>query len=301
MKSIKTKLILLIVGALFIVSATFGVISYTQARKILLEQTEENFLQITQEISRVIQANMKVNIARMEGLAERRIVDDNTPWAEKVAYFKEEADRMGFDTFAIADTNGNSIRTNMERTPAKISNREYYTRAMAGIPTYSDVYFSEVTGNLIVSISVPIKRGGRITGVLYGVRHATEISELIKDVKLGETGYAYIVNKDGTVQGHRDEKLVLDAYNPIKASAQDKTLEGLAGAMKRTINGETGVAQYLFQGIDRYTAFTPIATSNSWSVIVAMDLYEILAGTVQLRNIILIITIGLLVLGSVLA
>ncbi|HPF06557.1 MAG TPA: hypothetical protein PK293_11010, partial [Spirochaetota bacterium] len=71
MNSIKNKLILLIVSALILVCAIFGVVSYTQAKKILLNKTETSFLELTAEISKVINANMRVNIAVVETLAER--------------------------------------------------------------------------------------------------------------------------------------------------------------------------------------------------------------------------------------
>ena len=52
MNSIKNKLILLIVSALILVCAIFGVVSYTQAKKILLNKTENSFLELTAEISK---------------------------------------------------------------------------------------------------------------------------------------------------------------------------------------------------------------------------------------------------------
>jgi methyl-accepting chemotaxis protein len=142
MNSIKIKLILLIVGALFLVSVTFGIVSYTQARKTLLQETERNFLQITTEISRVIQANMEKNIAIVETLGQRRVVDDNTPWAEKVAYMKSEAERTGFQKFALADLSGKAVIYNQERTTVNISDRPYFKRALSGEPTFSDIVMS---------------------------------------------------------------------------------------------------------------------------------------------------------------
>ena len=246
MKSIKTKLILLIVGALFIVSATFGIVSYTMAKKMLLKETERNFIQITTEISRVVQANMEKNISIVESLGERRIVDDNTPWAEKVSDLKNEAERTGFQMFALADLSGRAVFYNAQRTTHNISERPYFKRAVSGISTYSDVVMNMETGLLTVTVAVPLKRNNRIVGVLFGMREGNEITNLIKDIKLGETGYAYILNNKGANQGHRNTKLVDEQYNPIEAAKNDSNVRELAEVVKIAISGKSGVAQYLF-------------------------------------------------------
>lgn len=301
MKSIKTRLILLIVGALFLVSVLFGIVSYTQARGILLRQMDSSVIQLTGQISDVILANMKINISFMETLAERRIIDDNTPWEEKVAALDKEAKRAGFEIFAIADTKGNSIRFNMEKSPAQISDRDYYIRAMKGIPTYSSVFISRVTGKPSVAVAVPIKRNGIITGVLYGLRDGNEISGLVEKISIGQTGYVYVINRDGVIQGHRNHKLVLESYNPIKAAAEDKTLEPLANVLKKAIAGESGIATYYFGGRDIFGSYTPVPETDGWSVIVGMELQEILKDVNYLRNIIIFITLALVILGGILA
>ncbi len=59
MNSIKNKLILLIVSALILVCAIFGIVSYTQAKKILIHKTETSFLELTAEISKVVETSMR--------------------------------------------------------------------------------------------------------------------------------------------------------------------------------------------------------------------------------------------------
>lgn len=301
MNSIKNKLILLIVGALFLVCAIFGVVSYTQAKKILMNKTETSFLELTAEISKVINANMRVNIAVVETLAERRIIDDNTPWPEKLAFMEKEAKRTGFEVFAFADTNGNSVRFNAARDTAKVSDRDYYIRAMQGISTYSTVFISRVTQLPSVSVAAPVKRDGKIIGILYGIRDGNEISHLVEKVKIGQTGYAYVINKEGTIQGHKNNKLVTGMYNPIKASADDKTVLPLAAVMRKAISGQKGFSQYFFNGKDIFGSYAPIADTEGWSVVLAMELNEILAEVNYLRNIIIVITITLLILGGILS
>ncbi len=301
MNSIKTKLIMLIVGALLLVSVTFGIVSYTQSGKTLLAQTDQNFIRLTTEISRVVQANMNVNIAIMESLAERRIVDDKTSWKEKVVFMETEAKRTGFQMFAVADQEGRAVFFNSERTVHNIGDRSYFKRAVSGVSTYSEVVISKDTGLPVVTVAVPLKRDGKITGVLFGMRDGDEISKLVANIKIGETGYVYIINREGTVQGHKDSKLILNQYNPIKASEENKDLLPLAEFLKKAIADGGGAGEYAFNNKDIYAALDIIENTENWSVILAMEMQEILSGVHYLRNIIIIITIVMLILGAVMA
>jgi len=300
-KSIKTTLIMLIVGVLFGVSVTFGLVSYIQSKAILLKQTEQDFTRLTGEISRVVKANMDVNIAVMESLAEQRIVDDGTSWSEKISFLNSEAKRTGFDMYAITDISGNATFFNMQRTTYNISDRTYFKRALSGVSTYSDVVINKDTGLLTVTVAVPLKRNGRITGVLFGMRNGDEITKLVEAIQIGETGYAYIINRDGTIQGHKNKKLVNEMYNPIKKAESDKSITPLAGFLKKTMAEGGGTDQYNFGGRDIYGSLAPIQSTDGWSVVLAMELDEIFSGINYLRNIILIITIVLLVIGGITA
>jgi len=301
MNSIRKRLILLIVGALFLVSIVFGIVSYTQARSILLQQTEQNFRRITSEIGRVVQSQMGINIATMEALASLSIIDDNTPWGEKVAFLQGEAKRTGFEVFSFADTDGNSVEFNMERKPNKVGDRPYFRRALSGTSSYSDVLISRVTGQPVVVVAVPVKRRGEIKGVLLGIRDGNEITKLVEKITMGETGYSYIINREGTNQGHRNRKLVLEQFSPIKAVAENKSLLPLVEFLKKAMAEGGGAAQYYFNGKDIYAALSPIENTDGWSVVLAMELNEILSGVNYLRNVILGITLLLLILGGVLA
>ncbi len=301
MNSIKTKLIILIVGALLFVSFTFGLVSYLQARSILLSQTEQNFSRITEEISNVVRANMKVNIAIMETIASRRIIDDNTPWAEKAAELRKDAERAGFQEYAVADKSGNVTFFNSRQSGVSIADREYFKRAISGISTYSEIVISKETGLPVVTVAVPIKRNGNVTGVLFGIRDGNEISKLVQNIKIGETGYSYIIDKNGTIQGHKNTKLVVEQFNPIKAANENKNYLALADFLKRAIINGGGTGSYEFDKKDVYASLSRINDTDGWSVGLAMETDEILSGVNYLRIIIIIIAVVMSLLGGAMA
>lgn len=301
MKSIKVKLTLLIVACLFVVSGIFGILSFFLSKSIILEESGQSMIRISEEINRVFQANMEKQIAILDTLAERRIIDDNTSWEEKIISMQNEAARLGFQAFAFADVNGDAVRFDANRSKAQLADRSYFKTAISGKSTYSDVIISRVTGEPTVIVAVPLKRKGIIKGVFYGVRDGREISNLVKDVRYGESGYAYVVNKKGTVIGHKNYDLVLKEFNPITESKNNPGLLPLAGACEQMIKGERGISYYNFNNRDIVTAYSPIANTDGWSISVAVEQREFLYGINRLRIIMIIISVVILILGALLA
>ncbi len=301
MKSIKIRLTLLIVACLFFVSVFFGLLSYFQSRSIILDVSGNSMLRISEEVNKVFQANMEKQIAILETIASRRIITDNTPWDKKIADLKKEAERLGFQAFAMTDINGSAVRFDEKKSAAQLGDRAYFKTAVSGKSTYSDIIISRVTGEPTVIVAVPLKRDGVIKGIFYGIRDGREISNLVKDIKYGESGYAYVVNREGTVIGHKNYDLVLKQFNPIKASKDDPKLLHLAGAIERMIKGEKGTSDYYFNNRDIVTAFTPIDNTDGWAIAVAVEQREFLYGVNRLRIIMSVITVVFLVLGAGLA
>jgi len=301
MKSIKVKLALVIVSCIFTLSAIFGILCYYQSKSIILEESGSSMLRLSEEINRVFQANMEKQIALVETISSRRIVTDNTPWAEKVSNLQKEADRLGFLAFALADADGNAVRFDRESSKAQLSDREYFKTAISGKSAYSDVIISRVTGKPTVIVAVPLKRDGVIKGVFYGVRDGGEISNLVKDVKYGKSGYAYVVNKYGTIIGHKNYDLVLKEFNPITESKKDVKLVPLAEAFERMIKGEKGTAYYFFNNQDIVASFSPVENTDGWSISVAVEHQEFLRGVYRLRFIMGIIAVVIMCTGAILA
>ncbi len=76
---------------------------------------------------------------------------------------------------------------------------------------YSPVYFDEESGNPLFTISIPVIDAvtGTVDGVLASEIRLKFIWEMIGDIKIGETGTAYILNDDGRVVAHPDPSVVL--------------------------------------------------------------------------------------------
>lgn len=117
-----------------------------------------------------------------------------------------------YEDICIANTKGDVISASNPDIVNKIntSDREYFKQALKGQVAITDVVQSKGTGNPVFMIAAPIKDGEKVAGVLFGVVDVAYFANMFIDpIKIGQGGYAFIVNRDGLVIAHPDKSLML--------------------------------------------------------------------------------------------
>ena len=153
----------------------------------------------------------------------------------------------------IADENGKAIATNGESYD--LSDTNYFKRAFTGETLISDLTVSKEDGSIILVVATPITYNGKITGVLVAVRDGHILSDLISDIKIAETGYAYIIDNNGLIISHKDKKTVAQQINLLEISKKDKNYQRLTDLTKKMITGEAGSGQYYYEGVEKIMVF----------------------------------------------
>ena len=83
-----------------------------------------------------------------------------------------------------------------------------------------------MTGKLTTIISAPLWKngiaGGKIVGVIYLVPDENFLNDAMGEIKIGDTGYAYMLNKEGlTIASTNPENVCVE--NTIQASQTETT------------------------------------------------------------------------------
>ncbi len=140
-----------------------------------------------------------------------------------------------------------------------ITSRPWYKEmAAAGGMIYSDPYVDSVTGNVVISIVSPIFDNNEIIGNVGIDLQITDVSNFVTSYKIGQSGYPILISKIGTVVAHPDPEQIMNANLT--------QMEGALGELgKEMIAGKEGIAEYTYQGVDKYFAYVPIS-ANGWSV-----------------------------------
>lgn len=298
MKSIKNKLIITFTVLLGITSLVLGFVSIGYGSKAVRAEAERGIELGIASAARLLRSQLDEQLFYMEAIAAQDIIlDNNMAWEDKVAYFEREANRSGYISFAFADQNGQSINFDTEGTKADVSDRPYFIEAISGKPAVSDLLVSRISGEVIVVFAVPVRQNGNIVGVLYGRRDGNSISEFASEISYGETGYAYVLNSDGTIEGHPDYNLVIEQTNMLEANRDNPDHAAFVDLLENKIlKGELGIGEYTYNEVQRFVGYAPIEGSN-WMVVLSVESSEVLGRINQLIIILLVSVTLIIILG----
>nr|WP_251375749.1 methyl-accepting chemotaxis protein [Paenibacillus sp. YPG26] len=122
---------------------------------------------------------------------------------------------------------------------------------------YTDPYFDEKTQSTMVTASMPtLDDQGQLIGVTTGDISLITIQNIIKDTKLGETGWAFMINKDGTYLAGPDTGLIM------KQKLQDSKDIELARVAKSMLSQGHGVDAYEAKNGNNHVYYAKLAQTD---------------------------------------
>ncbi|MFT5700155.1 MAG: methyl-accepting chemotaxis protein [Desulforhopalus sp.] len=165
-----------------------------------------------------------------------------------------------------------------------VSSRGYFQEAKrTGKPVVGDMVKSKSTGKLIVVFCAPVfSDSGTFLGVFGMPFNATALTKIVNRVKLGETGYALMINKEGVLIAHPNQDFLLT----FNLAAE----EGMKGLTTDMLDGKIGSAPYTLKGVEKFAGYAPVALKG-WSVMLTQDRDELLASSIAIRNTIILVTL----------
>ena len=195
-----------------------------------------------------------------------------------------------YEDISLAGEDGMIIASSFEKIIDKINvkDRPYFKTAMEGKLFVSDASVSRATGNPVFFIAAPVVDKQRTVGVLVGVvSFASFSSQFIDPILIGQTGYAYAMNKTGLVIAHAD-----------KSKIMKENFGDLAWG-KQMLNQKNGVINYAYEGVEKTVAFKTV-DGQDWIVAVTVPDAEILAPIKSLGQLNLLVAAAVIVIAAVL-
>lgn len=145
------------------------------------------------------------------------------------------------------------------------SGQAAFQQAIAGKFYMSEMYISE-DRLPFVSMAVPVKRLGEFVGVLTAEVNLRGMWDIVDQIRVGETGRAYVVGRNGVLIAHPDKKKVI----------ANEDLSGVP-AVHAALNGGTGTVEHLGDERERWlSSFAPM-TDLGWGMIIQQSAEEAFA------------------------
>jgi len=288
-KNVAINLIIVIVLILSIASVTYK-ISSDKITSEIQTQISITLDKVIGEVEavRLSQEQQLTIISKSEGAVEFFKTGESGNFKKQVdsmvSNFPEYLENVlliGKDGKVTYDSNGKSF------VGTDLSEREYFKDSLKGETAHSDVLKSKATGNYIEVISVPVYDGEDIIGVAIATMNINYIKEILEPVKIGKSGYAYLIDNAGNFIYHPKEEL-------IGGSVEDLKIKEINAALSDMQNGKSGIVYYTFGGYDKMNSYKPI---GAWSMNVNAVESEYLAAVSEMLKDIIILGIIMLIIA----
>ena len=309
LKTIASKLIVGGVIAVVIPLVIVGYLSFSKSHTALLGMSKNEVQGIASDLARMTRSILEMEMDRAKSIAVQQVIVDaatavKTSGIEASKKLSDQAFRslkrqfsvMGdqYQGIFVADTRG-MIYTGVlsgggvYKAIDLSKNPAFQAAKTSGNSIISEMIMSKATGKPATAAFAPIKSaGGEFLGVLGTVISAEYFTGLISNRKIGETGYGYMIDKNGLVLAHPKTELVL--------KLNGSSIKEMQTVNRRMQAGETGVEEYVFKGVPKIGGFAPVGI-NGWSIGATQDQDEFLVASHSIRNANIIVTLvaGLIV------
>lgn len=191
----------------------------------------------------------------------------------------------------VVDKNGIVIASSDDSVVGiSVNDRDYFKESMQGKDYISNILIAKNNGEKTIVASSSIRdKNGNVLGVLANTIKLNRIEEFIDNVKIGETGYAYLVDSESRIIAHKEK----DKLGTVVEN------EKIRSAAAKINNGEPMTADsgfYRYQGEIKYMEYD-VVPDTKWILVVTQNVRDIISSATQLLYIILFTSFITVIVG----
>ncbi len=263
--NLKTKMLALILAPVIILTGFLSLYGYNTSKDALNNQIIETSRFTMESYSENLNSILLQHEARTKQLALN--VAGKSPEAinSLINLAKVASGKYGTDFYVGLES---GVMVSLDKMPEGYDprTRPWYKSATSGTEAvYTDVYTDAGGKGLLVTIAQPIILDGKLQGVVGNDLKLDPILEETKQMKVGKTGYAFIIDKTGSFISHPTLK--------PSDHLQDVDNGALKNFYEKAIKGENIIEKVSYKGNYRIYGATPIGNSG-WILCTSMDYNE---------------------------
>lgn len=278
MRSIKNVLVTILAAmtiGIFILQLVFGFLQFEQIisneveAKLQMQVAKEaaylnGMLDKTGKLSETLAYSVshgsKETIKQMEGtlvdvVASEPLIVGGGFWMEPYSF---DSTQKLYGRYAIRNNDKVELDPAYSDGSYDYLAQDWYKAGMVDKPyVWTEPYADPISKVPMVTAIAPIKVGGKISGTTTLDIGLTELNKSIENLKVGETGYGFIVSKSGIYVSHRD------AQKNLQVKMTDKSETGLREIANHITDATaTGMTQATIAGQTQYVTFAPIGETG---------------------------------------
>lgn len=309
---IKKKLPITMITLISIPMLLLCYIIYNYTYMTATKDSKEHIVQVTSVEGNALNTFINSQVkevelsARIESVA--RLLKE-TKKSEDLKQFVYNADSLGVDKLLasrvkelndvqhsfVCDLNGNIIAdSSSEGLMLNITDREYFKQALSGQTVISDEIKSKISNkNIIVIASPVVDEQKNIIGLYCNAIEISAFDKFISNIKIGNTGYAYLVDDNGIMIAHPDKA-------KLGKKVDNLVLKKVVATKSYLNQIDTKFDTYTYNGDKKYFGYTVIPKIN-WILAVSQNVSEVNSPAELEFYFIIGITVLMLIIASIIS
>jgi GAF domain-containing protein/HAMP domain-containing protein len=271
---LQTRLTALILVVAVPVLVAVVIFSSLQTSKVLEQKANEQLEAANRALAANLEVWLDLNLQSLQNLATQPDIVSMEPERQKPILEAMAAAHPHMYLVSTTDMHGINVARSDDVAPKDYHDRLWHIGARNGAEVTYQTLIGRTSGEPALVLSVPIRRTlGTIVGVAMFASDLDDISQEVRATRVGETGFAYVVDGLNQVVAHpipeyAAEFLDLDFYPPV--------FEMRAG--------QTGLLTFVDEDGVAWRASATVL-DNGWGVVVQQEEEELLATVRSMREV----------------
>ena len=298
--SLRFKLVIIFSLLIAAASIVESILAVHTARKAVIEKIETHLIDKVQDTAEVIDGRVTAFWQFLEGISRMPAFrNSEMSYMEKSMLLdKEAAFNDQILDLNIADKNG--ILYTSDGKSTDISHLAWYKDSNGGQRYFAEPFMSPVLHKLVMAVIVPVMddKNTHIAS-LVALIPGLWLTDSIDDSTVGETGYCYVLSKNGVDIADKAIDWVENMRSSVEAAKTDASLATLADFDARAVaESGAGIGSFTYQSLHYLASYATMKTTG-WTAVIMVPSDEFM-GTVYTLRTSMILTGTIILLAAIL-
>lgn len=295
---IKSKIILAMVVICIISILSMILINYNLSIKKLEDEINDRVQGIATSTAQEIDKWMAIQKQSLERIASSLVYNDNYDYEYVFRFLESQIEQNNGNAYYMCLKDGTFIDGSgwIPGDDFIPTERDWYKDAVREDSIYvSAVYIDARTGEMVTTVSIPLKKDEELLGVLASDIYIDHLLKIVSQVQVGKDSYAFLADNKGNILTHINED-----YKPSAEKGYANIGEILDGRLNEVMIQDNVALKDRkvadFDEIERFFMFDDMEESG-WKVGLAVSCRETLKTVDYVVKSTIIITIAIIALA----
>ncbi|WP_160676484.1 methyl-accepting chemotaxis protein [Clostridium sp. C8-1-8] len=277
--SVGNTIMLQIIVLVVIICCVSSLLSYYKTKTNILNTMNDTLIERTKDSAASIEREFYHRQEQLNYIASLPEIQSMN-WSVQQPLLLNEIKKWNYDGMFIMDINGKGYYA--ATSEIKDQSQDGFFKTMKEKGSFiTEPFIRKDQKESITTIVTPIKDSkGSILGYLCGTIKLDDINKIVQSVKMGNEGYAFLLNSSGNFVAHQKMDVVINGTSFLKYfnSGSDKVIgNNLNDILKKINSNSTSVEKLNLKDSSIFISHTQVS-NTPWSICLVASEKDILSG-----------------------